>query len=249
MRPPASGVDPTRNYNVTWLDKGWPLTRFLGYRPPPDAPAAVRHWAAGLEHVLPAPWRERHRRDQRDQRDQQLRTEQHEATTYGVSKDGRRNGAAAGIESASDRGEKGRGGVEQDRSPSIRDRVKHKLWEMWLTMIGCFFGIAFSALSESTQRAGAIPAADSPPFFLVARARFPHAEPWNLTPGDSDRLEGAVLASAGRTADCRRVWGRSRPLVSGPAWQVGSRSEQDRGAETCATRKPDCPDTQHTSLR
>ncbi|KAG0665602.1 hypothetical protein C6P46_006385 [Rhodotorula mucilaginosa] len=72
MGQPYSNADPDRNLKDKWLDKGWPLTRFLGYRPPPADPVAARHWAAGMDHILPAPLRERHRKRRREE---QLRKE------------------------------------------------------------------------------------------------------------------------------------------------------------------------------
>ena len=136
MGQPYSNADPDGNLKDKWLDRGWPLTRFLGYRPPPCDPVAARHWAAGMDHILPAPLRERHRKRRREE---QLRKE--------AAGEGAQNGhPAAGADSANERGEKGGQGRSREQ-PSLGSRVKHKLWDMWLTLLGCFFGIAFSALS------------------------------------------------------------------------------------------------------
>lgn len=138
MGQPYSNADPDRNLKDKWLDKGWPLTRFLGYRPPPADPVAARHWAAGMDHVLPAPLRERHRKRRREE---QLRKE---GTGEGAQNGHSRAAAADLLEGGLKRPSK-EGKLEE--VPSLGSRVKHKLWDMWLTLLGCFFGIAFSALS------------------------------------------------------------------------------------------------------
>lgn len=43
--------------------------------------------------------------------------------------------------------EKGRQDDDGEAEPSLRQKVKHKAWEMWLTLLGCFGGIAFCCLS------------------------------------------------------------------------------------------------------
>ncbi|TKA57647.1 hypothetical protein B0A53_00796 [Rhodotorula sp. CCFEE 5036] len=142
MGQPYSNADPDRNLKDKWLDKGWPLTRFLGYRPPPADPVAARHWAAGMDHVLPAPLRERHRKRRREE---QLRKE---GTGEGAQNGHSRAAAADLLEGGLKRPSK-EGKLEE--VPSLGSRVKHKLWDMWLTLLGCFFGIAFSALSARSN--------------------------------------------------------------------------------------------------
>lgn len=134
MGQPYSNADPDGNLKDKWLDRGWPLTRFLGYRPPPCDPVAARHWAAGMDHILPAPLRERHRKRRREE---QLRKE--------AAGEGPQNGHRAAAADPED-GSKGPS-KEGKGEPSLGSRVKNKLWDMWLTLLGCFFGIAFSALS------------------------------------------------------------------------------------------------------
>lgn len=143
MGQPYSNADPDGNLKDKWLDKGWPLTRFLGYRPPPADPVAARHWAAGMDHILPAPLRERHRKRRREE---QLRKEG-AGGRVGGTPNGQQTAAAA---------EKGAIKGPSKEEPSLGTRVKHKLWDMWLTLLGCFFGIAFSALSESPQHASSL---------------------------------------------------------------------------------------------
>jgi len=126
--PPSSSADPSSSTEDSWLDRGWPLTRFLGYRPPPpprhQQPTTAAHRTA--EKVLPAPLRERHR----------------EKRAGGDSQDGLR-----------DDGEEGGGGAKGDKEgPSLRRKAGEKLWDMFLTMLGCFGGVAFVSLSASSLR-------------------------------------------------------------------------------------------------
>ena len=125
--PPSSRADPTSSTEDSWLDRGWPLTRFLGYRPPPppqhQQPTTAAHHTT--EKVLPAPLRERQR----------------EKRAGGDSQDGLRDG------------EEGGGGTKGDKeSPSLRRKAGEKLWDMFLTMLGCFGGVAFVSLSASSLR-------------------------------------------------------------------------------------------------
>ncbi|GAA5927471.1 hypothetical protein JCM3775_005993 [Rhodotorula graminis] len=126
--PPPSTADPASSTKDSWLDKGWPLTRFLGYRPPPpprhQQPTTVAHHTA--EKVLPAPLRERHR----DKR------------ASGDSQDGLRDRDRV------EEGGGGKGGEAGEQGPSLGKRAREKLWDMLLTMLGCFGGIAFVSLSS-----------------------------------------------------------------------------------------------------
>ncbi|GAA5861057.1 hypothetical protein JCM3774_002177 [Rhodotorula dairenensis] len=144
MPPPYSGADAEESFQNSWLDQGWPLTRFLGYRPPPADPVAARHPSAWMDHVLPAARRERHRARRRDQ---QLRKERTLAIPIGAPEEWRGE-VKTGAESSSHRHRETRLNNAGMKGPSLGDRVRHKAWEMWLTLIGCFFGVAFAALSS-----------------------------------------------------------------------------------------------------
>ncbi|BGP38951.1 hypothetical protein JCM10449v2_002889 [Rhodotorula kratochvilovae] len=125
--PPRSSADPSSSAKDSWLDKGWPLTRFVGYRPPPPPPhqaaQTVGHHAA--EKVLPAPLRERQR----------------ERRGSGGSRDGLRREDGTGADGVGEE-------QEEKHGPSLRKKAGEKLWDMFLTLIGCFGGIAFVALSS-----------------------------------------------------------------------------------------------------
>ncbi|GAA6056587.1 hypothetical protein JCM3770_006654 [Rhodotorula araucariae] len=122
--PPKSTADPSSSTKDSWLDKGWPLTRFVGYRPPPpptnQQATTVGHHTA--EKVLPAPLRERQR----------------ERRASGGSGDSLREGHDEPDPSIED----------GTHGPSLHKRAGEKLWDMFLTLIGCFGGITFVALSS-----------------------------------------------------------------------------------------------------
>lgn len=139
--PPTSSADPSSSPKDSWLDRGWPLTRFLGYRPPPppahQKATTVGHQAA--EKVLPAPLRERQRQRRAGSRE---------------SQDGLRAGGDD-EEGADGEGGGGKGG-QQEKGPSLATKAGEKLWDMFLTLIGGFGGIAFVALCASLAFARAL---------------------------------------------------------------------------------------------
>ncbi|POY74070.1 hypothetical protein BMF94_2882 [Rhodotorula taiwanensis] len=139
---PSSNADPQNSHKDSWLDKGWPATRFLGYRPPPAEPAAARHPASGVDHILPAPLRDRHRQTRKSQQ------ERKEGTTGPEMRARSEDGTVVeGPPTDHGHAEKGRQDDDGEAEPSLRQKVKHKAWEMWLTLLGCFGGIAFCCLS------------------------------------------------------------------------------------------------------
>ncbi|GAA5986786.1 hypothetical protein JCM10908_000898 [Rhodotorula pacifica] len=188
MKPPYSDANPQGNLKDSWLDKGWPLTRFLGYRPPPAHPVAARHWSAGADHILPAPVRERHR--QRRKEEQERKEGGHAAAEEGEGAQqngGRRSDDATVVEPAAEKGQQ----PQKEQPPSLGNRVKHKLWDMWLTLIGCFFGIAFSSLGA---RAHYLRAHNSPiivaafgaeAVLLYAAHEVPLTQPMNVIVGNT----------------------------------------------------------------
>ncbi|GAA5937518.1 hypothetical protein JCM10213_007264 [Rhodosporidiobolus nylandii] len=115
--PPPSAADPSHSSKDSLLDRLWPLSRFVGYRPPPPPPGADQGKASWADHVLPAPLREKRRRKQGGE--ERLHSEGDE-----------------------EQGEKG----EQQKEPPLSKKVREKMWDMWLTLLGSFFGCAFLAL-------------------------------------------------------------------------------------------------------
>lgn len=143
---PYSDANPQGNPKDSWLDKGWPLTRFIGYRPPPSDDAAAKHWTAGADHVLPAPLRDRHRQKRRED---QLKKEGPQAEKGRPNGGGPVDQQRPHSDGQAEKGTKAQTkGEDEKKGPSLGQKVKHKLWDMWLTLLGCFFGIAFASLGE-----------------------------------------------------------------------------------------------------
>ncbi|GAA5821840.1 hypothetical protein JCM11251_004738 [Rhodosporidiobolus azoricus] len=116
----AENDSPTRRQEEI-LDAFWPLSRFVGYRPPPPEGAGGQDWG---DYVLPKPWREKRRRRRHEQGLESTRT---------------------GSETEVDEG-----GADKHRDPPpppLSKKVVNKLFNMLLTLIGSFFGAAFVSLS------------------------------------------------------------------------------------------------------
>jgi hypothetical protein len=130
---------PDQTRTDAFLDSLWPLSRFVGYRPPPPSPGAAVSRTRYLDHILPAPLRERHRRKREGE----------------VELQSGRTSREVGRDASEERGEgqhrKNPGdGAGADRDhPSKLGKLKHKLWDVLLTLIGSFFGTAFLALGLS----------------------------------------------------------------------------------------------------
>ncbi|GAA5870129.1 hypothetical protein JCM8547_006896 [Rhodosporidiobolus lusitaniae] len=129
MSPPPSTASPSSSPKDSILDALWPLSRFVGYRPPPPPPGAHHQTSSWVDHVLPAPLRERHREKRRREGGVEL-------------------GSRGGSRGTGDDGESGgKEGEQQDPPPpSLRKKVGDKAWNMWLTLLGSFFSTAFLAL-------------------------------------------------------------------------------------------------------
>lgn len=134
-----SHADPAHSTKDSWLDRGWPLTRFLGYRPPPPHPHAAKNVASHADHFLPAPMREKRR----------ARAQEKYEREHGMAEEGGMRRSESGTVVGSPDGsaaEKGKGQGDEQKQPSFGEKVRTKLWNMLLTLFGCFFGIAFGAL-------------------------------------------------------------------------------------------------------
>ncbi|GAA6029678.1 hypothetical protein JCM8097_000998 [Rhodosporidiobolus ruineniae] len=124
MDTPESTADPSTSRKDRILDSLWPLSRLVGYRPPPPSEAAKQHPSRVLDHVLPAPLREKHRRKREG--DVSLR-----------SGSGSRDGGEV---------EQGAGEKREPPPPSLAKKASDKLWNLFVTLIGSFFGTAWLAL-------------------------------------------------------------------------------------------------------
>lgn len=133
-----SHADPANSTKDSWLDRGWPLTRFLGYRPPPPHPHAAKDATSPVDHILPAPLREKRRAKAQEKYEREHGT----ADENGVRRS--ESGTVVGSPDEAS-AEKGKG---EQKPPSLGEKVRAKLWNMLLTLFGCFFGIAFGALGE-----------------------------------------------------------------------------------------------------
>ncbi|BGP00773.1 hpp family protein [Rhodotorula toruloides] len=134
-----SHADPAHSTKDSWLDRGWPLTRFLGYRPPPPHPHAAKDVSSHADHFLPTPMREKRRAKAQDKYERE----------HGMVDEGGMRRSESGTVVGSPDGsaaEKGKGQSEEQKQPSVGEKVRAKLWNMLLTLFGCFFGIAFGAL-------------------------------------------------------------------------------------------------------
>ncbi|GAA5924407.1 hypothetical protein JCM1841_001691 [Sporobolomyces salmonicolor] len=123
---PPSTADPQNSSKDCILDKLWPLSRFVGYRPPP-APGPG-DTSSFVDHLLPQPLRDR-------SRERRARRSEGKGYKLGV------------VESANEQGKKpGEAG-----GPSLGKKAGDKLFDMFLTLIGSFGGIAFIALASRSS--------------------------------------------------------------------------------------------------
>ncbi|GAA5886760.1 hypothetical protein JCM5296_006394 [Sporobolomyces johnsonii] len=131
MAPPST-ADPDNSSKDYILDKLWPLSRFVGYRPPPSP--GPGDTSSFVDHLLPQPLRDRSRKRR-----------------------ARRNGGKGSnlvvVESGNGRGEvdKGKKPEEEEGEPSWGKKAGDKLFDMFLTLIGSFGGIAFLALASRSS--------------------------------------------------------------------------------------------------
>ncbi|GAA5994074.1 hypothetical protein JCM11641_002116 [Rhodosporidiobolus odoratus] len=121
--PPSPATTSTKD---TLLDRLWPLSRFIGYRPPPAQPKEGQQ-GGWMDHVLPAEGREKQRRKRGGE----------------VGLDSRsRNGEGDGGDEEGSGGDK----EQEEQEPSLGSKVGTKASDLLLTLIGSFGGTAFLAL-------------------------------------------------------------------------------------------------------